>query len=217
MTLVAIAIDGPAGSGKSTIAKRLATELAYIYIDSGAMYRAVTYKWLEKSNGKQSDQDPKLLSDIINQTNFVFDGNQVLINDQDCSKEIRSNNVSQNVSYIASFPVVREKLVELQRQMAKTKDVVMDGRDIGTVVFPDAKLKVFMVASAEVRAQRRAAQLKEQGEEVDLEQLIQEIKLRDKTDSQRTHSPLVKADDAIEIKTDNLSIEEVVEAVLNLI
>lgn len=215
--MVAIAIDGPAGSGKSTIAKRLATELAYIYIDSGAMYRAVTYKWLEKSNGKQSDQDPKLLSDIINQTNFVFDGNQVLINDQDCSKEIRSNNVSQNVSYIASFPVVREKLVELQRQMAKTKDVVMDGRDIGTVVFPDAKLKVFMVASAEVRAQRRAAQLKEQGEEVDLEQLIQEIKLRDKTDSQRTHSPLVKADDAIEIKTDNLSIEEVVEAVLNLI
>ncbi|MBT6843760.1 MAG: (d)CMP kinase [Candidatus Melainabacteria bacterium] len=217
--MVAIAIDGPAGSGKSTIAKRLATELAYIYIDSGAMYRAVTLAWLENLSGKpqQSNADLQLIEKILEDSDFEFNGDKVIINNQDCSKEIRSNKVSQNVSYIASFPLVRDKLVAMQRKMAETINVVMDGRDIGTVVFPDAKLKIFMIASAEIRAERRAAQLQEQGEEVDLEQLIQEIKLRDKIDSERAHSPLVKADDAVEINTDNMSIDEVVKAVLNLL
>ncbi|MDD9898934.1 MAG: (d)CMP kinase [Candidatus Melainabacteria bacterium] len=216
--MVVIAIDGPAASGKSTIAKKLATELGYTYIDSGAMYRAVTLEYLrhceELNATKQSrGNDEAILQSILNDFQFDFDGDDVIINGQDRSPDIRTNLVSQNVSYIASFKTVREKLVELQRQMSQSKDIVMDGRDIGTVVFPDADLKIFMVASAQVRAERRAAQLKTQGEEVDIEQLVKEIEKRDEIDSQREHSPLVKADDAIEICTDDLSIEEVTKVI----
>lgn len=215
--MVAIAIDGPAGSGKSTVAKLLAAKLGYCYIDSGAMYRAVTLIWLENTKGLKSNSDENILKQILDNYDYVFDGDKVTANGRDISKEIRTNNVSQNVSYVASFIEVRNKLVELQQKMAKTQNVVMDGRDIGTVVLPEANLKIFMVASAEVRAQRRVAQLQDQGELLDLEQLIKDIELRDKIDSERTHSPLIKADDAVEIKTDNLSIDEVVEAVLNLL
>lgn len=213
--MVVIAIDGPAASGKSTIAKRLAKELGYTYIDSGAMYRAVTLVWLRshiEAEPKQSQAETQLET-ILQDFDFEFDGDKVIINGQDCSQEIRSNKVSQNVSYIASFVQVRDKLVDLQRQMSESKNIVMDGRDIGTVVFPNADLKIFMVASAKVRAERRAAQLKAQGEEVDVEELVNEIKKRDELDSKRQHSPLIKAQDAIEICTDDLSIEEVTDMI----
>lgn len=212
--MVVIAIDGPAASGKSTIAKELAARLNYTYVDSGAMYRAVTLAWIESD--ERHCKDYKTIKEILKDFQFHFEGDNVIINGKDRSQDIRSNKVSQNVSHIASFPEVRDKLVEIQRKMAINKNIVMDGRDVGTVVFPNADLKIFMLASAEVRASRRAKQLKEQGEQVNLEQLIQEIKLRDKTDSERKHAPLIKAKDATEINTDNLSINEVVEKILSL-
>jgi CMP/dCMP kinase len=214
-----IAIDGPAASGKSTIAKLLAQSLGYLYIDSGAMYRAVTCKWLEAKQNNPDLEDLILLSQILETIEIeLFDNSkQIFINGEDYSSVLRTNTVSNNVSYIASFEIVRKKLVELQRKIATGTSVVMDGRDIGTVVFPQADYKFFMVASPEVRASRRLKELKSRGEVIELETLVQQIKDRDKTDSEREISPLIKASEAIEINTDQLSIEEVLKVITQTI
>lgn len=213
-----IAIDGPAASGKSTIAKLVASELAILYIDSGAMYRAVTYQWLEKTNGQKSDDDETLISELLKDLKLELSENskKIILNGHNISEKIRENIVSTNVSYIASFKEVREKLVEMQREISENQAVIMDGRDIGTVVFPNADLKIFMLASAGVRAKRRQLELEARGEEVDFQALVDQIVARDKQDSEREIAPLKKADDATEIITDDLTIEEVVQEVLKL-
>lgn len=211
-----VAIDGPAASGKSTTAKIIADQLNFIYIDSGAMYRACTLKWLEKTAASKSDADEKILAGIIKDLKIEFtnNGKTIFVNGKNLSNEIRSSNVSQNVSYVASFEVVRSALVEKQREFALGNNVIMDGRDIGTVVFPDAEVKIFLNASAETRAQRRMQDLKNLGEEPEFDLLVAEIKERDRLDSQRKIAPLTKAKDAIEIITDNKTLTEVTQAII---
>lgn len=206
--MVVIAIDGPAASGKSTIAKILASKLGYLYVDSGAMYRALTLEWLRRYGDKSSDDEAKLL-EILSKFDLNLDENM--------REAIRTNQVSNNVSYIASFKEVRKKLVEMQQKIAANRSVVMDGRDIGTVVFPDADLKIYMIASPRIRAERRLQDLQIKGETIELETLISEIEARDRQDSERVESPLRKAPEAYEINTDKLSINEVVEEILILL
>ena len=205
-----IAIDGPAAAGKSTISKRVAEELNYIYIDTGAMYRAITLLYIE--NGK----------DIINNLSDVEitfkreDSNRVFLNSRDVTDEIRSQAVTGKVSEVSSFEVVRSYLVAMQQKIGLEKGVVMDGRDIGTTVLPDAELKVFMQASPRVRAERRLLEEKARGNDIDLDQLTSQIIKRDELDMNREISPLVQADDAILLDTTELSIEEVEDHILHL-
>ena len=205
-----IAIDGPAAAGKSTISKRVAEELNYIYIDTGAMYRAITLLYIE--NGK----------DIINNLSDVEitfkreDTNRVFLNSRDVTDEIRSQAVTGKVSEVSSFEVVRSYLVAMQQKIGLEKGVVMDGRDIGTTVLPDAELKVFMQASPRVRAERRLLEEKARGNDIDLDQLTSQIIKRDELDMNREISPLVQADDAILLDTTELSIEEVEDHILHL-
>lgn len=214
-----IAIDGPAASGKSTVAKLVASKLGYLYIDTGAMYRAITLAWLEKYHSKSNlEEDEQRLVAILENFDLKLRNNskEIILNDRDISEAIRANEISKNVSYVSSFKLVRERLVELQRKIAQAQNVVLDGRDIGTVVFPQADLKIFMIASAQVRAARRLKDLEAKGEKIALETLIQEISMRDKEDSERKESPLRKAEGAIEINTDNLTVAAVVQEILRL-
>lgn len=207
-----IAIDGPASSGKSTIAKILAEEFNLLYVDTGAMYRALTYSALK--SGVPLDQEE--LTDLLEKIEIRFkkdaiDNQLVFLNDKDITKEIRENDVTKNVSLVSSFEKVREKLVKQQREISKDNGVVMDGRDIGTVVLPKADVKIFLVASVEVRAKRRHMENKEKGIKSNLKKLKKEISSRDEFDSNRKISPLKQAVDAIRLDTTNLGIEEVVE------
>ena len=211
-----IAIDGPAGSGKSTISKLVAKDLDLIYLDTGAMYRLVTLKALKMGildrNSENLDKINELLDNLeidIREDGFYLDG-------VDVSEEIRKPIVSENVSKIAAIKEVRIKMVDLQRKFSKAKNVILDGRDIGTVVFPNAELKVFLVADARERANRRYKELTEKGENVSLDEIYQNILMRDKTDSTREEAPLKKAEDAIEVDTTSKSIDEVKEEILNL-
>ena len=211
-----IAIDGPAGSGKSTISKLVAKDLDLIYLDTGAMYRLVTLKALKMGilDGNLEDLDKinELLDNLeidIREDGFYLDG-------VDVSEEIRKPIVSENVSKIAAIKEVRIKMVDLQRKFSKAKNVILDGRDIGTVVFPNADLKVFLVADARERANRRYKELTEKGENVSLDEIYQNILMRDKIDSTREEAPLKKAEDAIEVDTTSKSIDEVKEEILNL-
>lgn len=211
-----IAIDGPAGSGKSTISKLVAKDLDLIYLDTGAMYRLVTLKALKMGildeNLENLDKINELLDNLeidIREDGFYLDG-------VDVSEEIRKPIVSENVSKIAAIKEVRIKMVDLQRAFSKEKNVILDGRDIGTVVFPNANLKVFLVADARERANRRYKELTEKGENVSLEEIYQNILMRDKIDSTREEAPLKKAEDAIEVDTTSKSIDEVKEEILNL-
>lgn len=205
-----IAIDGPAAAGKSTISKRVAEQLNYIYIDTGAMYRAITLLYIE--NGK----------DIINslenvEINFKRESsNRVFLNLRDVTDEIRSQAVTEKVSEVSSFEEVRSYLVAMQQRIGLEKGVVMDGRDIGTTVLPDAELKIFMQASPRVRAERRLLEEKARGNDIDLDQLTSQIIKRDELDMNRQISPLVQADDAILLDTTELSIEEVEAHILHL-
>lgn len=225
MKLFKIAIDGPAASGKSTIAKKIAEKLGILYIDSGAMFRAVTLYALRSIDPDLKEQDysqdlsEDFVNSILNGINIKFEDNskKVLVNGVDVSKEIRLNLVSKYVSQVASYKQVRERLLKLQQEISKSSSVVMDGRDIGTVVFPDAELKIFMIASVEVRAERRYKELQARGEKIELEKLIEEITKRDELDSSRSQAPLVKAKDAIEIDTDGMTVDEVLERVLGTI
>jgi CMP/dCMP kinase len=212
-----IAIDGPAGAGKSTVARQVAGALGYIYVDTGAMYRAVTWKALragiDLADRSQllrmaKELDIQLLPGEVSQ--------KVLLNGEDITDLIRTNEVSTTVSLVAQLAEIRELLVEKQQEMARSKGVVMDGRDIGTHVLPDAEVKVFLTASARRRAERRYLELRERQEEVSLDRLEQEITARDKLDSERETSPLVQAKDATLIDSTDLSIEQVVERILAL-
>jgi len=220
---ITIAIDGFSSTGKSTLAKQLAKSLNYIYVDTGAMYRAVTLYALRNGfiNDGVLDADglihhlPKVTLKFIYNTDIAH--SEVFLNGVNVEGEIRSMEVSNQVSNVAALPEVREKLVEQQRYMGKDKGVVMDGRDIGTVVFPDAELKLFMTADAAARAQRRYDELNEQGREVQFNEVLKNIQERDYIDSNRKDSPLQKAADAIEIDNTHLTKEEQFEKIALLV
>lgn len=210
-----IAIDGPAASGKSTTAKLVAAELGYLHVDTGAMYRAVTLKLLRK--GIVASEMDKV-ADTVRSTHIELkqkDGSlKIYLDGEDVTEQIRGNEVTRRVSSISSLSAVRETMVREQRRLGERGGIVLEGRDIGTVVFPDADLKIFMVASIEARARRRKEELHEKGVAVSLDQLIQEIRDRDMLDSTRAQSPLKKANDAIQLDTSELSITDQVEFVV---
>jgi cytidylate kinase len=227
MKKIIIAIDGYSSTGKSTIAKRVANTLQYVYIDTGAMYRAVTFLALKRgfiSEGKQTltiDKDSLLIA--LKQSIIRFEHNpelgvsEIYLNEQNIEKEIRGLSVASYVSEVAKIPEIRAYLVALQREMGREKGVVMDGRDIGTVVFPEAELKIFMTASEEIRAQRRFLELQQKGEVTTYEEVLQNIQKRDYEDTHRKESPLQKALEAIEIDNSSTTIEEVVQKIVSLV
>ncbi|THF52645.1 (d)CMP kinase [Flavobacterium supellecticarium] len=222
MKKITIAIDGFSSTGKSTLAKQLAKELGYVYVDTGAMYRAVTLFAMQQGLISDSHFDKKQLIAALPQISLQFQFNpqlgfaEMYLNGQNVETEIRTLEVSQQVSRIAEVSEVRAKLVEQQQKMGADKGIVMDGRDIGTVVFPDAELKIFMTASPETRAQRRFDELTAKGQQVTYEDVLQNVVGRDKIDTSREDSPLVKANDAYEVDNSNLSREEQFALVLKL-
>ena len=213
-----IAIDGPAGAGKSTIAKRLAKKLGFIYVDTGAMYRAMAYYFLQHNiDAKDENAIAAACPDVDVTITYENGEQQVLLNGENVNGVIRNEEVGNMASSTSVYPVVRKKLVELQRQLAKSADVIMDGRDIGTVVLPDAELKIYQCASVETRAKRRYLENQQRGLKCDYETLKKEIEERDYQDMNRKISPLKKADDAILLDTSDLQVEEVVDEILKLV
>lgn len=208
-----IAIDGPAGSGKSTIAKAVAKELNYVYIDTGAMYRAITLKALNLHIDNLADESKY---SFIKDTKLEFIDDKMHMDGVDVSKEIRTEKVVKNVSLVSSLKYVRELLVEMQRDMAKSNNVIMDGRDIGTNVLTNATLKIFLTAAIDVRALRRYYESIENGVEVNYDDTITDIIRRDNFDSNRLHNPLRKADDAIELDSSSMNIDEVKNNIIKL-
>lgn len=220
MKKIVIAIDGNSGCGKSSTAKVLAKQLKYIYIDTGAMYRAVTLFFIKHKIDLENDLavDEALKQiDISFEYNMETGKNETFLNGKNIENEIRQMEVSNKVSPVSEISKVRRKLVEQQRRLGDGKGVVMDGRDIGTVVFPDAELKIFMTADLEVRAKRRKLELKEKGSNVELNAVIDNLKNRDVIDSSRADSPLKKADDAHLVDTSNLAFDEQVDQIFKLI
>jgi cytidylate kinase len=213
-----IAIDGPSGVGKSTLSQKLAAELDYLNIDTGAMYRSVAVlvktQQIDPQNGEQLEE---LCRDLTIRFERGADRERVLANDVDVTTAIRTPEISQLTPQVATQPVVREALVRIQREMGKAGGVVLEGRDIGTVVFPHADIKFFLVASAEERGKRRYEELRQKGLNVDLRQTIVEIEARDKVDMARTLSPLKQADDAVVIDTTYLSIDGVLDEMLRVV
>jgi cytidylate kinase len=220
---ITIAIDGFSSTGKSTLAKQLAKELEYVYVDTGAMYRAVALFTMQNQFIGADFFDKKALIQSLPKIQLEFKFNadlgfaEMYLNDENVEKQIRTIEVSNYVSKVAEVSEVRSKLVEQQQEMGKNKAIVMDGRDIGTVVFPDAELKIFMTASAETRAQRRFDELQQKGDNVSYEDVLKNVVERDYIDTHREDSPLVIADDAIEIDNSYLTREEQFAAVLELI
>ena len=209
-----VAIDGPAGAGKSTIAKLIAKELGLMYINTGAMYRAVTMIALENNIAYN---DSESLNEIINNMEMEFINDELYLNGENIQSKLSSLSISKNVSNYAAVKQVREKLIDCMRKMSEKYDVIMDGRDIGTVVLRDSKHKFFLTATAEARAERRFKELKDHGVEVSYEDILNEIKERDYLDENREIDPLSKAIDAIEIDSTNLKIDEVIRAIINKI
>lgn len=220
MNKIVIAIDGNSGCGKSTTAKALAQKLKYIYIDTGAMYRAVTLFFIKHKIDLKNDQEVELAIkqiDISFKYNIETGKNETFLNGRNVEDKIRQMEVSNLVSPVSVISSVRRKLVEQQRRLGKGKGVIMDGRDIGTVVFPDAELKIFMTADLNIRAQRRLKELLEQHTEVELAEVIENLENRDRIDSSRADSPLKKADDAHLVDTGNLTFDKQVDIILSLI
>ena len=219
MSHISVAIDGPSGAGKSTLARRAAEELGFRYLDTGAIYRTVGLA------ARESGVDPGDSASVIGLLpglglDIVFDENglqHMVLKGRDVSREIRENDISRYASQVSAIPQVREFLLELQRKFAREHDVVMDGRDIGTVVLPDAEVKVFLTAAAEDRAQRRYQELKAQGQTVDYESILSQVLERDRKDTTRSAAPLRQAEDAIRLDTTGLSQEESLARLLKLI
>ena len=212
---IVVAIDGPSAAGKSTIAKLVAKKENFIYIDTGAMYRCVAYYCLDRQiDLDDEDQVKTCIKDINIQ---LTADNRVILNDKDVSQDIRTDEVSRGASIVSRYEAIRQFLVDSQRQMASMGNVILDGRDIGTVVLPNADLKIYQIASVETRALRRYKENIERGLQADLEVIQKEIEERDYQDMHRQISPLKKADDAIVVDTSDLSLDEVVDVVLTLI
>ena len=221
MPKITIAIDGYSSTGKSTVAKQLADRLGYVYVDSGAMYRAVTYYAMQNSIISENHLDTNKLIAALPDISLKFVKNslgktEMHLNGVSIEKEIRTMEVSDYVSPVAAIPEVRRKLVKLQHEMGEHKGVVMDGRDIGTVVFPNAELKIFMNATAKERAQRRFNELSKLGDSVSYDEVYQNVTERDHLDTTRIDSPLMKADDAIEIDNSEMNIEDQFHIILQL-
>ena len=202
-----VAIDGPAGSGKSTIAKLLAKKYDLTYIDTGAMYRMITLYLLENNI---DINDLKEVKRVLNTVNLDMQGDKFYLDNVDVSTKIREKRINDNVSKVASIKIVRSNLVDLQRKISNNKDVILDGRDVGTVIFPNAQVKIFLIASPEERARRRYNEFLEKKTEITYDEVLKSIKERDHIDSTRDESPFVKADDAIELDSTNLTIEDVI-------
>ena len=217
MKKIVVAIDGPAGAGKSTIAKLAAEKLGYAYIDTGAMYRSVAWKFLQ--TGMEFDE--AYISELANTMIIEFKPeakvNRVFVDGTEVTEAIRTPEVTAIVSRVAAIGAVREAMVEQQRRMGEIGGVLMDGRDIGTVVFPHAQLKIFLTASVEERARRRYKEMVEKGQQVELAQLQEDIAARDKQDSERAISPLRQADDALLLDTSDMSIAQVTDKILQLV
>ncbi|WP_331495950.1 (d)CMP kinase [Peptacetobacter sp.] len=209
-----IAVDGPAGAGKSTISKLIAKKLNINYIDTGAMYRAVTYKCLSEGVDVKNEE---AVIEVAKRTDIDFRDNNIYLDSKVVNEEIRTREVSANVSDVAKIKEVRYLMVDVQREIGTRNDVILDGRDIGSYVFPNADYKFFLVATPEERGRRRYKELCEKGFEGTLEEIIKDIEKRDEIDSNREFAPLKKADDAIEIDTTGLGIDEVVETVVSKI
>ena len=209
-----IAMDGPAGAGKSTIAKRLAKKLGFIYVDTGAMYRAMAYYFLQHDiDAKDESAIAAACPDVDVTITYENGEQQVLLNGENVNGVIRNEEVGNMASSTSVYPVVREKLVELQRQLAKSADVIMDGRDIGTCVLPDAQVKIYLTASSATRAKRRFDELTEKGVSCDLAEIEKDIIDRDYRDMHRETSPLCQAEDAVLVDSSEMNIDEVVDAI----
>ncbi len=216
--MIAIAIDGPAGAGKSTIAKKISAELGYVYVDTGALYRAIGLYAIRSGVPEQTEQYVvPLLPEIRVELKFIDHTQRVFLNAEDVSEAIRQNEVSMAASNVSAIPAVREFLFSLQQKIARENNVIMDGRDIGTVVLPHADIKIFLTASPEDRAKRRHLELLQKGQEVDFDTLLQEIIERDHNDSTRAIAPLKKAEDAIAVDTSGNSLEESIALLTDLI
>lgn len=214
--MIAIAIDGPAAAGKSTVAKIVAEKLSCVYIDTGAMYRALTLKAINNQVDLQNEEPlVGLLANTTIKLKQSATGQLVILDTEDVTEAIRSQEVTNNVSYVAMHPEIRREMVARQQALAAHTSVVMDGRDIGTHVLPNAEVKIFLIATVEERAKRRFEENTKKGYNVDLEELKKEIEQRDLIDSQREAAPLIKAENAVEIDTTSLTIEQVADNILN--
>ena len=202
-----IAIDGPAGSGKSSLAKEIAKRLGVLYVDTGAMYRAITLKLLK--------EDESSYEEILKNTKISFDGDKIFLDGRDVSKEIRENEISNKTSEMSKKKIIRDYLVKMQREIASDKDVVMEGRDIGSVVLKDAEDKFFVTADVETRAMRRYKQIDD--DKVSFEEILEDLKVRDYNDSHRSNSPLIQTEDAILIDSTDLNAEETIEKIISYI
>lgn len=216
--MISVAIDGPSGAGKSTLAKRLAKELGYLYVDTGAMYRSIgLYALRQGVDPKDEVAVTALLPQIQIELRYVDGAQRVLLCGEDVSEAIRAENVGMATSAVSAHPPVRAFLLELQRGMARTHDILMDGRDIGTVILPNASVKIFLTASTEARATRRFRELQEKGVDTDFETVLEDIRRRDYQDSHRATAPLQQAEDAVLVDTSEMNLEESFQALKSLI
>lgn len=215
--MINIAIDGPASAGKSTAARLAAAKLGFIYVDTGALYRTVGVAAMRRNIATNDRvRVPEMLKEITAELKFVDGVQHVLLNGEDVSEEIRTAEAGMAASDVSAMPEVRAFLLDLQKNMAKTDNVIMDGRDIGTVVLPNAELKIFLTASPEVRAKRRFDELTAKGQKVEFNELLEQIKLRDKQDSKREVAPLKPAEDSVYLDTSDMTLDEVVDRIVEL-
>ena len=218
MKRFAIAVDGPAGSGKSTVAKAIARKLGIIYVDTGAMYRTVALHC--KQNGIVWENETEVAASLDSLKMKIVPeegGQKIFLNNVDVTADVRTAEIGKGASAVAAYPKVRERMVELQQEMAKVHSVIMDGRDIGTVVLPDAEVKIYLDAGVEERARRRVGELEAKGEPADFEEIKKMIIQRDYNDMNREHSPLKKADDAVVLDSTSMTVEEVQQAILDVV
>ncbi len=217
-TVIAVAIDGPAGAGKSTIARAAAEQLGFIYVDTGALYRTIGLAAYRRDiDGTDTAGIIKMLPEISVDLNYQDGVQYVLLDGEDVSSCIRTPQISVYASQVSAIPEVRAYLLDLQRQMAQKRSVIMDGRDIGTVILPNAQVKIFLTASAEARAERRCAELREKGEQVTVQEVLADMQARDEKDTSRAVAPLRQAEDAVCVDTSALTLAQSIEAVLHVI